>query len=143
MDPTGQFYKCNLVAVGRAAGYVEYSMLQHVYKWKQMQEEEQKQDNVDDNNLKETSFEEMDELLSSISHEDVKECWKNMTFDDVVGFICDCICKVYNVRNAADLEKVRFEGLLITKNGNGAEQSYAEIIHDGIINKCLTSKVPT
>ncbi len=149
IDPTGQFWTCALATVGRGAGYVEHAMLEHVYKWKQEQKEDMAMKENDNrhppNDIMNGEPIEMDELLSVISHEDVKNCWKNMSFDNVIEFISDCICNVYGVKDVHDLQKVGVEGLLITKvncDDKNNKRSHAEMIHDQIIKECLRSKVP-
>ena len=152
IDPTGQFWKCHLATIGRGAGYIEHAMLLHVYKWKQEQKNHQQNHQQDnENDTTGSSSIEMKDLVSQITNEDVKQCWDEMTFDDVMEFICDCIRHVYGVQNEHDLWKVDLQGLLITtsntetdsndSDGTSGSRSHAELIHDTILRQCLQSKV--
>jgi hypothetical protein len=170
IDPTGQFWQCHAAAVGKGAGLVEGAMLQYVQKWKNKNsnvdtnsdidadadvdtDKSKKMDMNDSTNDidNDCDDDDLETLLTSISNQDVIECFQDMSFDDAIKFACDCICKVHKVSNRDDFEKVGIEGILIpgcstcsigNSNGNSIGKSLQpEVIHSGIIRGCLNSLV--
>lgn len=95
----------------------------------------------------------LDTLLSSISNDDVKECFGAMNFDDAIKFACDCICKVHKPPSSSSTpygnsanslyDKIGIQGLLIPSQKSGEKHSHSqpEMIHKAILKNCLSTIV--
>ena len=150
IDPTGQFWNCQGAAVGRGAGLVEGSMLKLVKRWKEKDQQQHldggghsnesngKDGDVNNNNTKNDSSDDLDTILQSISREDVEQCFRNMAFDEAIKFACDCICKVHKISNTFDIERVGVQGMLLPSSSSSKKP---EMIHPEIITECLNTKI--
>lgn len=140
IDPTGQFWNCQGAAVGRGAGQVEAAMLKLVQDWKYgRQKDTINGANVSNNKSDDhDQYDDLDKVIRSISNDDVKQCFRSMTFDEAVKFTCDCIRKVHKEPDIEDFKKLGIQGLLIPSYGDkGRKYLKPEMIHPTIISECL------
>jgi hypothetical protein len=153
IDPTGQFWDCEVAAVGAGAGLVEGEMMRLVKRSKddkhgsdddddddddddchKRKRENDSNDNHEENDHDDDDNNYLESLIASISNDDVHKFLQRMTFDDAIQFACQCICKVYKISNRNDLQSISIQGILMPNR-----TSRPEMIHSAIISECFNT----
>ena len=118
IDPTGQFWNCDVAAVGRGAGMAEISFLKRILKWKQKgkchdndnnnndDDEENEEDKEGNQDKKEEDDDDDDDnvmaLLSMISNQEVKEFLSSLDVNQALALASEIMLETlfnnYNSR---------------------------------------------
>lgn len=131
VDLTGQFWRLHASAVGRGGMKIEAELLQHVQKWKKLEQKQQQNDD-EENDI-------------DVSREDIRTYLGTLTVKEAIEVATDCFVKGIMSSNMKDkqssskediLDKKLFEiGLrkriqtvVLRSNTSGKTSSYIEVV---------------
>ena len=145
VEPTGQFWNCDVAAVGRGAGVAERIFLKRILNWKRKQDKnDHNHDNRDINNNivnddDNDDDDDHDDWISNISNQDVKEYLHSLDCNDALSLATDIFSetlpnnpksttKHYPFENKNDLEqylKLRdLQCIILTTNEKSTNVDY-------------------
>ena len=79
VDPTGQFWRLHASAVGRGGTKIEAELLQHVRRWKKLEQKQQQNDKEEDD--------------VHVSREDIRTYLGSLTVKEAIEVATDCFVK--------------------------------------------------
>uniref|UniRef100_A0A7S0AR99 Uncharacterized protein n=1 Tax=Minutocellus polymorphus TaxID=265543 RepID=A0A7S0AR99_9STRA len=92
IDPTGQFWSCDVAAVGRGAGVAESSLLKEIAR--RMKSSTDVKD-TETNEEEENDDGEIEEAMASLTNQDVKKFLLSLSMDEAIALAQKCVLKVY------------------------------------------------
>eukprot|EP00957_Ditylum_brightwellii_P211096 15365743-Ditylum_brightwellii.AAC.1 len=111
IDPTGQFWNCDAAAIGKHAGRIEATFMRRIATWKeqQQQQQQQKENNNKDDDNEEKKSSSLEEIVASLSNQDVQEYLNSLSCQDGLGIACRCIMDSIMSSEKQRLERTSLE----------------------------------
>ena len=101
VDPTGQFWRLHASAVGRGGIKIEAELLQHVQRWKKLEQKLQQNDDEDD--------------IIDVSREDIRAYLGTLTVNEAIEVATDCFVKGIMSSNMKEKQSSSQEDILDRK----------------------------
>jgi len=95
VDPSGQFWSCDVATVGRGAGVAEAFLLKQIARRMKSLVDEKSRGGGDDDNDEEDDNDDVEEAMASLSNPDVKKYLRSLSVDEAIALVKDCVLKVY------------------------------------------------
>ena len=101
VDPTGQFWRLHASAVGRGGIKIEAELLQHVQRWKKLEQKLHQKDDEDD--------------IIDVSREDIRAYLGTLTVNEAIEVATDCFVKGIMSSNMKEKQSSSNEDILDRK----------------------------
>ena len=101
VDPTGQFWRLHASAVGRGGMKIEGELLQHVQRWKKLEQKQQQNDDEEDD--------------VHVSREDIRAYLGSLTVNEAIEVATDCFVKGIMSSNMKEKQSSSKEDILDRK----------------------------
>lgn len=95
VDPSGQFWSCDVATVGRGAGVAEAFLLREMARRIRSPADMEGSRGGDEHNEEEIYNDDLEETIASLSNRDVKKFLGSLSMDEAISLARECVLKVY------------------------------------------------